>query len=130
MNIPLIIAFEYPPNIEDIKKVFPLNKDVVFCYGNVIYNPSKLHLSDDLLVHEGTHAERMQLNPALWWKQYLEDPAFRLVEELLAYRRQWLYLNNRDRQRMGPVFARILSSPLYGGIISFKEALTKITRKQ
>lgn len=105
------------------------NKGVIFTYGDTIH--TKNDLSDELLVHEKTHIKQ-QLSypggPDKWWEKYFKDEQFRLEEELQAYRKQvaWIKARVKGRQQrfeaIKPI-ARLLSSSMYGNIISFQEAL-------
>src|SRR5258708_5588964 len=86
-----------PPNIEDIRKVFPdLQKGTVFTYGDTIYAPdiySEAQIESHIHVHEDVHA-RQQQNPEEWWAKYLSDPNFRLSQELEAYGEQFRYVQS------------------------------------
>lgn len=37
--MPMEIVKGYPPNIEMIKTVFPVNDNTVYAYGDIIYSP-------------------------------------------------------------------------------------------
>lgn len=116
------ISNEKPPIWEECKKVFKLVKGTVFTYGDTIYNPDGVEISDDLLIHEKCHAKQQEYNNTvahIWWINYLEDSQFRLEQEVAAYAAQYRFIcakykdrNKRD-QYLG-FMARILSSPLYG----------------
>src|SRR5689334_25347799 len=83
------IVHGYPPNIEDIRAKFELNDRVVFTYAPYLYVPCGAPIDDPLMKHEETHAKQQGDDPAGWWKRYLEDPNFRVGQELQAYRRQY-----------------------------------------
>ncbi len=123
------IKDEYPPNIEDIKKVFTnLEKHKpIFCYSDTIYNPFKVNVTPDLHVHEGVHQRQQGDYPDVWWYKYLTDMSFRLDQEIEAYGEQLKFV--KDNGVRGKLFdwikdkiAMSLSSDLYGNIISYAKA--------
>lgn len=128
-----IINGEYPPNIADIQRVFPLamrKVGVVFSYGNAIYNPSGQKIPLAIVEHEHVHAVRQREHQGGvegWWAEYLRDPQFRLMEELLAHRAEYRsYIetapNRKMRRASLKVVAQKLAAPLYGGLINVKTA--------
>ena len=125
------IKFDYPPNITDIRKVLPIDSGkMIYCWGDILYNPHKLEIADHLKIHELTHS-RQQIVPEVWWKRYLEDKDFRLSQELEAYQEQYKFAKNwiKDRNLLSRflwAIARDLSSELYGNIIEFEEAKKQI----
>lgn len=121
---------EFPPNIEAIKKVFPLHNRVVFTYGKILYNPGGWPIPHDLMVHEETHTKQQGKDPEGWWKKYLEDKQFRLTQELEAYRNQWRAVLRGDQKNKMTILRAIvkeLSGELYGNIISYEVASRRIT---
>lgn len=133
MNI--IIA--QPPNFEEIAEVFPIVKqrnNVIFTYGDNIYNPDNMQITRALHEHECVHSCRQQLTGAAdWWRKYLRDVEFRFDEELLAHRREYAEFSQgkagRNQRRAAlKIIARRLSSPLYGAMVSYGEAKRLITR--
>ena len=122
------IVKDYPPNYKEIKERFNPPIRAVFAYGNVLYSPSNDKIPPDLLVHETVHSLQQGLEPDKWWDRYIKDPKFRLEEELRAYRNQFQFYKKNNKAWM-PFLKRIskdLSSPMYGNIISYKEAMNKI----
>lgn len=126
------IIKEYPPNIEEIKKVFDIEgKPVVFTYGEVLYNPTGGEIPQHLLVHEETHTKQQGDDPAGWWRKYISDQKFRLDQELEAYKKQYKFYcmqtaNRNKRFELLQRIARDLSSKVYGNIISFNDAFKLI----
>lgn len=124
------IIDEFPPNIEEIKKVFPIKTNTVYTYGDILYAPGiKFALPMDLIEHESIHSlqQRAYGGPQKWWDRYLKDPEFRKEHEMQAYQEQYKYLcrycNNRaERFQLLVVLARDFSSPLYGSIVDFYTA--------
>ena len=122
------IVNEWPPNIKEIEKVFNIKgKEVVFTYGDILYNPHKVSVERHLLVHEQTHEKQQNKDPESWWTRYLRDKSFRLSQEVEAYQNQFRFIKNsiKDSYRVVLVLDELadhLSSRIYGNIISFKEA--------
>lgn len=133
-----ILDGEYPPNFEEIKKVFPIVEGavgVLYAWGDRIYNPSSIPVPEQLIAHEHVHSERQLLKGVEeWWVDYLCDPAFRLEEELLAHIREYKYFSmfyprNKRRLYLKAVAER-LSGPLYGRLVKFEEAKLLIKGKK
>ena len=124
------IKDEYPPNIEAIKKVFPVKSNTVYTYGDILYAPGiKFQIPKDLIEHETIHSlqQRAYGGADKWWDRYLIDPEFRKGQELDAYKAQYEYLcrycNSRTKRfQLLVVLARDFSSPLYGSIVDFYTA--------
>jgi len=116
-----------PPNYNEIKKHFPsadFNNGTVFTYFPDIYIRS--HPQSHLLVHENTHLRQQQrISPVVWWEKYFSDMYFRLSQEVEAYHNQYLY----NKEILNEI-ARDLSSPLYGSICTYKQALALIKNGQ
>ena len=124
------IVVDFPPNYDEIAAVFRIHsrRDVIFAFGPRLFNPYNLAIPDHLIAHEAVHGGRQGTGQAIldWWKQYLEDRAFRLVEETAAHRAEYRWLmthgNRKERRRaMNEVSGR-LASPLYGSMILPVEA--------
>lgn len=125
------IIYDWPPNIEIIKKHFPANENTVFTYGNKLYVPGKSAVPRHLEKHEETHMHQQGENPDAWWGRYFVDPKFRTEQELEAYRRQYKEFceSHKDRNEQARFLYQIagdLSSPLYGRILSKREAVKLI----
>ncbi len=127
------IKQEKPPNYEAICKVLTPGEDAVFTYGSTLYCPHLKDMSriqDHLLVHEEVHVKQ-QTNPEEWWDRYLKDPAFRLEQELEAYATQYAFVDKKNilykwKKHFLGKLAMDLSSPMYGNILSYGEAESKI----
>ena len=129
-EIKVEIKNEFPPNYEQIKKVFELHKGIIFTYGNTIYNPDNAYIDRPLLEHEKVHIKQQGWNVRKWWKKYLSDENFRLNQEIEAYQKQYevaesLY-NRNDLFNLLKSMAFDLSGEMYGNIISYQEAIRKI----
>lgn len=122
----------FPPNIEKIRQKFDLsNKDIVFTYGTILYNPTGNFIDHPLMAHEETHMRQQGDKPEEWWKKYLDDDSFRLSQEIEAYRNQYKVAKKliKDRNKLNvyrTILASDLSGLMYGNIISFFEALNEI----
>ena len=121
------IVQEWPPNVADIMKVFPVREfKPVFTYGDTLYNPGGGEISDDLMAHEQTHERQQQaIGVEQWWAMYLENETFRLTQETEAYREQYKSVQGRTRDWRRLFLSKIakdLSSKLYGSIINTKQA--------
>lgn len=124
-----------PPNFREIVAVFPAARrvGVIFTYGDTVYVNGDPTLNPQLKAHEAVHVDQQKRcgGPDAWWKRYLEDPAFRLEQELTAHRAEYKTLRHLDRAaaaRSLDFIAERLASPLYGGMISKTEARRAIVR--
>lgn len=126
------IAIAYPPNIENIRKIFPNLKKVAYCYGDTIYNPDNLRLDDAMIAHEEVH-EQQQIACGVkeWWDQYLLSPVFHVLQEGPAYRRQYQYAKSVYGKRLNPQYAQklaeVFAGDTYGRCITYIDALKFIT---
>lgn len=138
MNVEVIIA--PPPMFEEIDRVFHVRgQPVVFTWGTRVYNPTGIKVMPQIIAHEAVHSERQtdstgqndEARLRKWWERYLEDPEFRLDEEIHAHRGEYRWLANqtRDRNTRNRYLlhvARKLAAPLYGGLITAREAARQI----
>lgn len=130
------IIHEKPPRFEEISKLFGVTeKDIIFySYGDDIYSPTGKVPSDDLLVHEATHAEQQahdKTGAKLWWERFLIDPEWRVQQEAEAFGEQlkWIRRKQHDRNALARAvhqMASSLSSPMYGSAISYTDAMVLI----
>lgn len=97
--------------------------DTCHCADKEIFNKRS-----DLYVHEWKHMEQQTaMGVGEWWKKFMDDPKFRLKQELEAYKFQWEYLKDTipDRNKRFPFKKNIcdhLSGKMYGGLLSYSEA--------
>lgn len=108
---------------DEISEAFNMcGKDVIFAWGGVIYNPSGLAIPPELIEHERVHCHRQGKDVEGWWRRYIDDPAFRLAEEIPAHHAEYMHLiqsgNRNQRRRALKTVAGRLASPLYGRMIS------------
>jgi len=122
------IIQEYPPNFKAIDEAFHVyGKPVIYAYGNCVYNPKNVEIHPALMEHETVHCIRQnQTSVDEWWEKYIANPSFRLAEEVLAHRAEYLWQcrgvpRQRRRQLLKTTAAR-LAHPLYGKLVTVKEA--------
>lgn len=125
------IRTEWPPNIGAIRAVLPVSERNIFAWGGVIYNPGGGELSEELIVHEEVHFHQQRQGAAKWWKKFLQSPEFRLSQEIPAHRAEYREFcrNHRDRNLQSRYLRDIaarLAHPMYGGIITVREAIREI----
>jgi hypothetical protein len=117
----------YPPNIAEIRARLKPGPRTVFAYGDVVYSPSSWTLPPDLLAHEAVHSQQQRRagGPEAWWRRYIDEPQFRLDQEVEAYRAQLAAaspLQRAERRRLLARIVRDLSGPLYGNLVSSDRA--------
>jgi len=84
------IKIKKPPIYESACAAFSLDlRNIIFTYGDTIYNPSNLKLNDHTIEHEKVHMQQQGDHPDLWWGKFLRDPQFRIQQEAEAYGRQY-----------------------------------------
>lgn len=122
-------VYLFPPNYAAINRAFKVRgKPVIFCYGDTIYNPGRIKVPPQLLVHEAVHSRRQGADPAGWWERYIEDPQFRLEEEIPAHQAEFADLCDRGvatPEAWNAIVGR-LASPLYGQLIDVVTARSLI----
>lgn len=117
----------------DAKFDLKSQRGVIFAWGDRIYNPDKIEVTPALMAHERVHGERQGTDPEWWWRRYLDQPAFRLDEEMPAHQAEYreFCATHKDRNaRARYLFGcgQRLASPLYGGLISAPDAARAIGR--
>ena len=123
------IVFEKPPNFAAIDRAFHVaGQPILFAWQGIIYNPERIAVPPFLIAHETVHGARQKDDPAGWWQRYIDDPAFRLKEELQAHKAELacICLGVKDRNRRArflQITASRLAHPIYGGNISVLDAI-------
>ena len=124
------VVQNWPPNIEELKKHFPMEPGVIFAYKGKIYNPFNIEITLDLMIHEATHFEQQGEDTEGWYEKYINDKQFRFEQELQAYAAQYEFLetvvNNKILKTKLFTMAELLSGPLYGNMIPFEKAESAI----
>lgn len=127
MNIK--ITNEIPAIYERLREKFGVDWDsgvIIACFPLV---HCKVALSADKIVHESVHLlEQEKMGVEIWWDLFLSDQGFRLEQEVMAYRREAAFIrkNIKDRNVVAKFvhsMAATLSSPMYGSICSYQEAM-------
>ena len=133
---------EKPPNWVTLVKAMPIvstlwDQNLIITYGDTYH--SRIETTPDLIAHESVHVEQQRLvgGPENWWSKWLSDTNFRLMQELEAYRAQLAFLRNdlmsvprqERKYKMGKYYkwvAETLSGEIYGGIVSYQQAMNMI----
>lgn len=110
------------PFLERYKAQFAIVEDeVAFPYKGKIYSNKKL--PNDLIEHEKVHFKQQdEIGDDVWIEEYLSNPSFRLKVELEAYRHQLSLYTPLVRSLLLGNIAKVLSSPMYGNIVTYQEA--------
>lgn len=127
----VLVIKKFPSNIEKIEAVFPgcKERNHVYAWGNVIYNPLGGHIDEPLRIHEMTHfAQQAEYDSVeYWWDLYLTNPHLRLEWEVEAYANQYrsycaIVKDRNMRFKFLHHLAHDLSSPMYGDIVTSHRA--------
>lgn len=127
----MIIKHELPPNYAALCAAFPAivnNPDVIFAYGDFIYNPSGRFMPPEKIAHEEVHGEQQrEVGVEWWWDMYIKDKDFRLQEEIPAHHADYKeYCRQVKGREMHFQYlthlATSLSSELYGNVIGLAGA--------
>lgn len=129
------IVYSNPPNYDEVAAAFDIkdNRGVVFTYGNKLYVPGgrRVQIDMPLMKHEEVHAhQQKKMGIEEWWERFLEDPAFRLSQELEAYREQYRNMASLPLEhRIGYLdhIAADLAGAMYGNLLTKDEAKAVIT---
>lgn len=123
----------FPPNFSLIERYFGnvSEHNPVFSYGGCIYNPYKVDITPDIVFHENIHCNQQGNDSESWWIKYLTDSPFRLEQEIEAYGAQYAFIISTSiptkfKDWVKDKIAAALSGPLYGNLISYGEAESKI----
>lgn len=125
----------YPPNIETIDAAFTVRgkRGIIFAYGDTIYNPDNIIVTESLKAHEQVHSDRQGKNPDAWWEKYINVPAFRLNEEIAAHRAEFRQIcqstkSREERAKCLQAISTRLASGLYLDMISPRAARAELQR--
>lgn len=126
------IIRERPPMFDEIDAAFNIrNTKAIFAWGDKIFAPAlQGELPKQLIAHESVHGERQKIYPGgveAWWRRYIDEPQFRLDEEIPAHRAELAHLLTKAkgpsmRAHVLSVTARRLAAPLYGNLITIADA--------
>lgn len=129
----MIIEDAWPPMIDEIDAVFHVKHrcDVVFAWGDIIYAPCGQFVPFELRAHEAVHGSRQLRHPEGvrgWWLDYLQNPEFRMMEEIPAHHAEYRFMcagaNRKQRRAALSIVAKKLASPLYqfGDLMNYELA--------
>jgi hypothetical protein len=127
-----MIKREKPPNYEQIAAAFQLNGREIFAYDGVIYAPGTGVITPELVVHETVHFKQQEVEGVeSWWKKYIDDPEFRMAQEIPAHKLEYraflkTHKDRNERVRYLELVANRLSSKMYGNVITKKQALCQL----
>lgn len=123
------ILVEYPPNYEQVVHAFPAAAGigVIFAWSDIIYNPSNILVSRELVAHEEIHCAQQAGFPVQWWHRYLRSEGFRYEQELPAHQAEYrAYCRRHGNSHKRSIYldevARKLASPLYGSLVTVETA--------
>lgn len=126
------IMLAEPPVFKRAHEVFDLTeKKPIFAYGGKIWNPYNGGMDDAIVAHEMVHLEQQGEDSDGWWEKYFTDPAFRLEQEIPAYKVQYREMKKTisnysvlalHKARM----CKDLSGPMYGNAIGYAAAFRAI----
>lgn len=110
------------PLYKEYEKYFKLNDGTIFAYDNTIYTSNDL--PNDFIEHEKVHLKQQNtIGCDNWVALYMRNKEFRLKQELEAYRYQLSVIKDKNkRSKAKTEFAKILSSEMYGNMVSEEEA--------
>lgn len=119
---------EKPQIYSRLVKAFGINwnKGVIIAYGDTIH--CKWKLTQVKIVHEKTHLKQQSvIGVKEWWNKYIEDPQFRLLQEIEAYTNEIEWIKNNiynmnERKALVDKIVLDLSSAMYGSIVTQEEA--------
>lgn len=131
------IIIDNPPNMDELDAQFQVRgRPIIYAWGDVIYNPLNVVVPPQLRTHEAVHCRRQRAlegGPEEWWRRYLDDPEFRLAEELVAHQAEYLTFvglkgaNRKRRRAYLNVVAERLAGEMYGRLVTRKQAMKLIT---
>lgn len=121
------VVKDYPPMFDEIDQRFHVRGKVVFyTWGDKIYNPMGGHIPPEIMAHEAVHCRQQGDDIEGWWRRYIDEPAFRLDQEISAHVREYGFLcasgNRNERRGALASIAGRLSGPLYGHMITCARA--------
>lgn len=100
---------------------------VIMTYGDTVH--CKFLLSESKVIHEYTHViQQKRIGVKEWWDAFIDDPKFRLSQEVEAYKAERHFLNTfiKDRNKRFKMVHQLcldLSSNMYGNICTYSEAM-------
>lgn len=124
----MIYSNKKPAIYEKCKERFGVewDKGIIITFGDTVY--CKFPLLPDKEAHEMVHVQQQsKMDKDLWWDKYLNDPTFRLSQEVEAYQAEADFVKKhvKDRNQIFYLIDQMrddLSSSIYGFICTYQEA--------
>jgi hypothetical protein len=87
----MIVKIARPPLFAEIDAAFRVGTQrIYYAWGETIFDPfGDGRICRELLMHESVHRDRQGARIEEWWRRYINDPAFRLVEEIPAHQAEY-----------------------------------------
>lgn len=126
------IVIAEPPLFEEIDRRFRVRGNgIVFAFGSIIYNPDGVEVRPEIVAHENEHGLRQGADALGWWRRYIDDPEFRLAEEIPAHAAEFkffcrIHTDRNHRARYLQRIASRLAGPLYGNLMTAAAAAAAI----
>lgn len=123
------LSDQKPPNWDKLTEHFPVTwgMGVIVTYGDTIH--CKHDISFLKQMHELIHVQQQAAKGVKeWWEEYYASPAFRLSQEIEAYRNEIAHAKRviKDRNQRHRYLHQIcidISSSMYGNMVSFNQAM-------
>lgn len=128
------VVIAQPPNLAEIDRVFPMRgPNVIYAWGDCIYNPGGGVITKSLFAHEGAHGDRqLKLGAGgvdKWWRSYLDDAEYRYREEVIGHSAELIaqlggqYDRNKNARLFMSTAVRLLAKFYQYGVRSHKQAV-------
>lgn len=132
----LQFSTEIPAIYHQLREKFGVDWDtgLIITYFPLIHCKFKLNEYPEKIMHEAVHIRQQEkMTPQTWWTLFLQDPSFRLEQEVEAYRAEAAFIKKvvKDRNAQAVFYneiAKNLSGPIYGNMVNFSEALKLIKK--
>jgi hypothetical protein len=123
----IVVNKNKPKNWETLQALFGVKwGDVIVAYYPEIH--CAIDIEEQKVHHEAVHLiQQKDMGVENWWAKYINDKAFRLEQEVQAYKAeiQWIKDNvatrNERRGRLNKIYDD-LSSYIYGNLVTWEEA--------
>lgn len=117
-----------PPIYDRLVEKFGINwsTGIIITYGDTVH--CRYKISNAKVAHEKTHIKQQAAyGVEAWWDRYIEDPAFRLSQEIEAYRNElnWIASHIHDlrlKRTLTDDILRDLSGYIYGNLVTVDQA--------
>ena len=86
------IVHDKPPNWDELVAAFPRAAELsrLYCaWGDRIYSIAGDTPPPEIMAHEYVHCARQKDDVRGWWRRYIDDPVFRLKEEVQGHKAEF-----------------------------------------